>query len=375
MINNLTESDQKNILNFLLENLPVGVALISMPEGTIISLNNAGADMLGTPQKEKETLIQMYPMFKVDGSPYPLAENPITIALKQGDEISKDDLYITKTNGAKICLRVTCFPIKNTTSEAHFVISFFEDITREKHIDQMQTEFITLASHQLRTPLSGIKWFTEMLLSGDAGELNPEQAGFAENISESTERMIQLVSDLLNISRVESGRIQIDPKLTDLKELVQAVVADLKKKIDEKKQTLLISVRKDIPKVNIDPHLIRQVYLNLLTNAIKYTPTGGEIHVFISKQGEEIISQVSDNGYGIPTEQQANVFERFFRGKNVAKIETDGNGLGLYLVKAIIESSDGEISFHSVEGEGTSFWFSLATKGMEAKKGEMTLVE
>lgn len=358
----------------ILQNM--GEGLIAVDEkAQVVLMNNVAAALLDLGEASQtigKTLYPLFDIYKQDKKKTLVhkRQHPVYEALTKGKAMN--DFFGFKKETRSIIVHFNANPILLDKKVVGAIV-VLRDVTHEREVDRMKTEFISLASHQLRTPLSAIKWFSEMLLSGDAGKLKEEQADFAKNIVDSTERMIQLVNSLLNISRIESGRIMIDPKPTDLKELVSGIVTDLKAKTEERQQTLIVSVHSDLPKINLDPRLIGQVYLNLLTNAIKYTPKGGEISVFISKKDDQVVSQVTDNGYGIPKEQQARIFQKFFRAENVAKVETDGTGLGLYLIKAIVESSGGKIWFESEQDKGTTFWFSVPLSGMKPKEGEVTL--
>lgn len=381
VLNHMRERLKESYRRLAIENQRDVAILESMGEGLVVIdetsrialLNDIAAQMLETTKDAVPGKLfhEAFPLYTIDNKLVPPDRTVSALSMQNKRAIS-DVLSHPRKDGRKMLINLNAGPVIVDQKIAGAVI-VMRDVTKEKEVDRMKTEFISLASHQLRTPLSAIKWFTEMLLSGDAGALNPDQKDFTQNISDSSERMIQLVNSLLNISRIESGRIMISPQPTDLKELVGGIINDLKAKTEERKQTLVVSVHHDMPKINLDPRLIGQVYLNLLTNAVKYTPKGGEISVFISKKDGQIISQVTDNGYGIPKDEQPRLFQKFFRASNAVEVETDGTGLGLYLIKAIIESSGGKIWFESEVGKGTSFWFSIPETGMIAKQGEVTL--
>lgn len=283
-----------------------------------------------------------------------------------------DHLWVLKKDGTRFPIASSISPII-VNGEVAGSIMLFRDITKESEIDRMKTEFLSLASHQLLTPSTSIKWISELLLKGDFGALKKKQQEVIKNIYVSNESMISLINSLLNISRIESGRIIVSPKPTYLSEIVTDVAKELKNKIGAKKQVFIFEPEKNLPKINVDPHLIGEVYKNFLTNAIKYTPEKGKITVNIAKVGDNIISKVIDTGYGIPAKDKGRVFEKFYRGENILSVEKEGNGLGLYLVKQIIEVSGGKVGFESEEGKGTTFWFSLPISGSSAKPGEVSI--
>jgi signal transduction histidine kinase len=237
------------------------------------------------------------------------------------------------------------------------------DITREKTVERMKTEFVSLAAHQLRTPLSAIKWTLKMLLEGDMGEITEGQRDLIEKSYQSNERMIGLINDLLDITRIEEGRYLYQPILADLVGVVESALKDGEDEVKRKGLTFHFQKpRGRVPRVTMDVEKIKLVVQNLLENAIRYTPSGGKVSVAISADKNKVEFKIEDGGIGIPKDQQSKIFTKFFRGSNVMRVETEGSGLGLFISKNIIEAHGGRIWFESKEGTGSSFYFSLPVK-------------
>lgn len=260
-----------------------------------------------------------------------------------------------------------------------------EDITELQEIDKAKTEFVSLASHQLQTPLASINWYAELLGGGDAGKTTARQREYLDEIIRSSTRMAELVGALLNVSRIDMGRFAISPEPVDLKEALASAVGEQKFSADKKHQRLAVSMGKLPRSFSADPKLLRIIFQNLLSNAIKYTPEGGEISITSGAMkagetfGKEVLPEnslcfsIRDSGYGIPKEQQPKIFTKLFRADNAKNMVTDGTGLGLYIVKSIIESAGGRIWFESEENRGTTFYFTLPVLGMREKSGDRTI--
>ena len=372
MIRNRELAGEKARSEAMLGDIGDGVVGIN-DKGEVTFVNHQVEVMTGFTRAELmgKFLIQAIVMKDNLGHDVQATDQPIRQAIFYKKKVQSHAFSYVRKDGTKFAVAITATPVVVFDQTIGGVV-VFRDITKEMEVDRMKTEFISLASHQLRTPLSAMKWFSEILLDGDVGKLTDEQHEILTNIYKSNERMIDLVNTLLNISRIESGRIMIEPRPTDLKKLVDEVVMEVTPRLTQKQHKLAISVHDNLPEVSLDPKLVRHVYLNLLTNAIKYTPKGGDIVIIISKSGDNVISQISDSGLGIPKSQQDRVFKKFFRAKNIVKVETEGTGLGLYLAKAIVESSGGKIWFQSEEGKGTTFWFSLPLHAVK-KEGVVSI--
>jgi PAS domain S-box-containing protein len=235
----------------------------------------------------------------------------------------------------------------------------FRDVTHEREVDRMKTQFVSMVSHELRTPLTSIKGFTEMILDEDAGEINEEQREFLSIVEANADRLIALVNDLLDISRIESGRVQLKLEQADLNEMMTIVVATMDHLIEEKSQTLELNVDQDLPQVKLDRDRIIQVLTNLVSNAYKYTQEGGLIRLTIEQSGQFVRFAVADNGFGISEKDQEQLFTRFFRVDSALTRQIGGTGLGLNIVKTIIEMHGGEVAVDSELGVGSTFVFTI----------------
>ncbi|HOF44672.1 MAG TPA: ATP-binding protein [Candidatus Pacearchaeota archaeon] len=254
-------------------------------------------------------------------------------------------------------LEITSVLLKDEIEEKGFLI-IIHDVTKEKLVEKMKTEFVSVAAHQLRTPLSAIKWTIRMILDGDVGEINEEQRELLEQTYISNERMIRLINDLLDVSRIEEGRLLYDQEDTRIEDVLDSVIEASQEMLRNKNMVLEVN-KKETPKVKIDKEKIGVVIQNLLENAIKYTEQGGKIKITLDNDEKNVIFKIEDSGVGIPKSQQDRIFTKFFRAENVTRMETNGTGLGLYTTKNIVQAHKGQIWFESEENKGTTFYFTI----------------
>jgi signal transduction histidine kinase len=256
-------------------------------------------------------------------------------------------------------LQLVSTPVRSEDGQFLGRLYVFRDVTNEREVDRMKTQFVSMVSHELRTPLTSIKGFIDLILEGEVGDVPNEQAEFLQIVRNNADRLVSLVNDLLDVSRIDSGKIHLQPAPVALDPLIREVSESLRSHLREKGHTLSLDLPDALPPVLADRDRLVQILGNLLSNANRYTPPGGTIVVRAAANVRQVRIEVEDTGIGLSPEEQQQVFSRFFRARNRATQEAGGTGLGLAITRALVELHGGTIEVQSTPGQGSTFSFTL----------------
>ena len=356
-IKEITVRQERKRIAAIVANFADGLILIE--KNKLVLLNRKARELLGVCQKDVagQTLGRLKKKSV-------LFKTLIELLQRKGPKLKKLEL----SWGQDLVVEVSTTPILGRGKQTGIIVTL-HDVTREKVIERMKTEFVSIAAHQLRTPLSVIKWILKMFLEGDLGKLNSLQREFLDKAYHSNERMIRLINDLLNVARIEEGRFLHKISKEDIIRLITRRV-EMAKVLARQKglQLVLKKPKKKVPQITMDVEKISLAVQNLLDNAIHYSKKGRiTVSIGYLSRKKEIIFSIKDPGIGIPKDQEKRVFSKFFRGANAVKEETEGTGLGLFIAKNIIEAHKGRIWFESKENKGTAFYFVLPLKNDKIK--------
>jgi len=242
-----------------------------------------------------------------------------------------------------------------------FILSFivtqsFENLAEAS---RMKLEFLTILSHEMRAPFSNLRWVVELLTSGKAGEMEKRHKEYLYILKENSERMEQLINKLITVTKIEQRKVPLKREYFSLKDLIEKTILEFKANAESSSVKIEFEAQSDLPEIFADSSQIREVLENLLDNAIKYSKENGVVLIKLFKKHKNIWCEVKDDGAGIPEGDKKYIFQKFFRAGNMLKRQTKGSGLGLFIVKSIINLHKGKIGFTSEEGKGTTFWFFL----------------
>jgi signal transduction histidine kinase len=356
----VTERDRTDSM---IEKMSDGIIMISEGDN-IISINNNAKNYLGTND------IVVGRNIKNDFSKLPINVQEL---MKLPSTESKQKLVVK--NPQKMTLEISTIRVQEEGQKKLFgSMKVLHDITREEEMDRLKTEFISVASHQLRSPLTTTQWSIRTILDGDLGPIDEKQREFMLKAYKSNEQMVGLVNDLLNVSRIEEGRFLFTFETESLEKTVSEAIESAAMLIERMKQKNIQFIynppKERLPLIELDSEKIQMVLINLLENAINYT-TEGKIEVSLHYDPKEKINvlSVSDTGIGIPEEEKQFIFKKFFRAQNTERAKVNGSGLGLYIVKNIIEKHRGTVHFDSQEGRGTTFYVNFPMMNSQTTPG------
>jgi PAS domain S-box-containing protein len=330
-------------------------AIVTDERGRISRVNQTALDILG--YKEEDLVGKWFPSailsLNEDGEVIPTIERPIAQVFLTGKPLATRTYYRRK-DGSPIVVYLTVSPVI-MEGKPIGAIEVFRDVTEEVELERAKDEFISLASHQLRTPASAVKQYAGMLLQGYAGDMTEQQLRMVETIYECNERQITIVNDLLRVAQVDAGKVKLRPIKTDIATIVHEIIQDLASKFETRGQQ--VEYAPDEPEITavIDPQLMRMVIENIIDNASKYTPEGKRIVVRVRRRSRHVIVAIEDQGVGIEVQNIQQIFQKFSRVPNSLSNKVGGTGLGLYWAKKIVDLHGGRIKVTSTPDEGSTF--------------------
>ena len=342
----------------ILESITDGVVVTDI-EGKIVSVNQSAQKLLGVPGQEAvgQDVRSIYRNFPADATDRVVeAVSRLTAADATTPLPSQAEVLLEQSKQA---ISARFAPILDEECECQGVVTVLRDITREREVAQAKSDFVSIVAHELRTPMTSIKGYADLMLSGAAGPVSDTQMQFLVVIRSNVERLAALVNDLLDISRIEAGRVKFDIRPLHLDEAAHEVIASLQGEITSRNLELELDIPSHLPLVQGDRNRIVQVLTNLISNAYKYTPPGGHITLALHQTNGELQVDVSDTGIGIAPNDLDRVFERFYRADHEVVRGQAGTGLGLAIAKSIVEMHSGRIWVRSQLGKGSTFSFSL----------------
>ncbi len=329
-------------------------------QGKVVGFNTAAAKLTGCKADEAigKDFTKVVKSVSQEGVNL-AAISPIHQVLTDGKTIAKSQQLIESADAEQIWTEISYSPIMDNNGRVTSGLAIIRNIQKDREVEEIKSDFISIVSHELRTPLSAIKGFLSMIINKDFGELNDKQFHFLNRVYQSNQRMVDLVEDLLDASHIESGKINLVQNPTAPEAIINEVVSELASKGFERQILLKVKRRQRLPLVLADENRLRQILTNLIDNAIKYSFPKGEVVIDFKVVGDELITTVSDSGVGISPAQVERIFQKFGRVYNPMSVQAGGSGLGLYIVKRLVESHGGKIWATGREGKGSKFSFSL----------------
>jgi signal transduction histidine kinase len=342
---------EKVKMKILLERMSEGVVMLDEHDELVV-LNAVARDMLGYYEADLDARMLLKSLQDIK-----VIETYEEIKQSVHSPWIKEYYY---DNPYPRIIRLEALYLRDVSGNPQGIAMILRDVTKAREVDQMKNEFVSLVSHELRTPLAAMKGATDNMLEGITGELNSVQQECLSIIKRNIERLNRLISDLLDISRIEAGKLQLHTQSVQINQLVQECLHGLEELGKQKNIVITASLAEDMPPVSADPDKIIQVVTNLIGNAVKFTPPGGKVSVETAKRFECVQVSISDTGVGISHQDLEKVFDKFYQVTNNAEhIKVKGTGLGLPISKGIIERHQGKIWAESVLGKGSTFIFTL----------------